>query len=145
VGGAGSGLGAVCVQAFDDADGNGQRYAAEAPLAASGLRWVVRDAQGEIIGDFTAGDDNGAHCFADLPATTYHVEAQTPIGWVPTLAARWAVAVTGDSRVAIQLGLRPVQIESAMPSAWLLTGAGGVVLATAAGLWAWRRRTRLKK
>lgn len=145
VGGAGSGLGAVCVQAFDDVDGNGQRYATEAPLAASGLRWLVRNAQGELIGDFTAGDDNGAHCFADLPATTYHVEAQTPIGWAPTLAARWAVALTGDSRVAIQLGLRPVQIESAIPSAWLLAGAGGVVLAAAVGLWAWRRRTRLKK
>lgn len=145
VGGAGSGLGAVCVQAFDDADGDGRRYLTEAPVAAAGLQWTLLNAQGAVVGDYTAGDDNGDHCFTNLPATTYRVEARIPIEWVPTQAARWSVALTGDSRVAIEVGLKPAPTEaSPLPTPWLLAGAGGVGVAAAAGWWV-RRRKRIQK
>ncbi len=131
VGGSGSGRGMVCVQAFDDVDADGKRLVSEAPLAASGVRFVVSDLQGEAIGDHTTDDQSSEYCFADLPAAIYRIVAEAPIGYAPTAQREWAVSLTSDVIVDIQFGLRVAASSAESVSPVAVIGAGGVAIIAA--------------
>jgi LysM repeat protein len=141
VGGPGSGRGAVCVQAFDDANADGRRLITEAPVSASGVRFIVSDIQGRSVADHTLSDPLTDFCFTELPATIYRVVAELPAGYVATTQPRWSVSLTGDATVDIQLGVRvdTASQSTSISSAWLF-GAGGLVIAAIAGVWFWQRR-----
>lgn len=141
IGRTGSGVGTVCVQSFDDADGDGRRLISEAPIGAVGVRFIVADAQGQAVADQTVNDPSAAYCFADLPATTYRVIAIPPEGYVATTLPRWAVSLTGDATVDIQLGLRP-DVRTQQPEVWpiVFIGIGVVVAAALGGVWVWKRK-----
>ncbi len=141
IGGVGSGRGTVCVQAFDDADADGKRLQTEALMAVNGLQWTVLNAQGETVavhaGDSTASE----YCFADLPATTYRVLAQTPSGYAPTLQDRWAVALPSDEQVEVQFGVRVLPEPPPPIGLWLAVGLGGLIVILS-GVWLVRRQRR---
>jgi len=107
----GSGRGTVCVQAFDDTDADGRWLVAEAPVASSGLHLIVTDAQGSTVADRVIDESASNNCVTDLPATTYRVEAEPPGGYAATMPTRWAIALPGDTRIDLHLGVRVVSIE----------------------------------
>ena len=109
----GSGRGTVCVQAFDDTDGDGRWLVAEAPVALSGLRLIVTDAQGGTVADRVIDENAPDNCVTDLPATTYRVETDPAAGYLPTMATRWAIALPGDTRIDLYLGVRAAPIAPA--------------------------------
>jgi LysM repeat protein len=140
VGGSGSGRGQVCVRSFQDPNAEGLRLANAA--AASGVHFSLWDAQGDLVADHTLDDPSGRYCFTDLPATTYRVAADPPTGYLVTTQQRWAVSLTGDATVDVQLGLRvdPEAGQAAQAQA-ILIGAGVVLIVAVAAVLIWRRRT----
>jgi LysM repeat protein len=134
---AGSGRGTVCVQAFDDADADGRRLRVEAPVALSGVHFIVTDAQGAAVADRVLDESTPETCVADLPATTYRVVAEPPPGYAATMPTRWAIALPSDARIDLQLGLRAAPIEP--PSPWPIVAAGGLMLAVVVGVGVTRR------
>jgi hypothetical protein len=139
----GSGRGTVCVQAFDDADADGRWLVAEAPVASSGVRLIVTDAQGETVADRVISEDAPDNCVADLPATTYRVVAEPPAGYAATMSTRWAIALPGDARIDLSLGVRAAPIEPAS-SPWpvVIVIAVGVLAVGGLGLSVARRAAR---
>lgn len=142
---AGSGRGTVCVQVFDDGDADGRWLVAEAPVALSGVRLIVTDAQGGTVADRVIGEDAPGNCVADLPATTYRVVAEPPAGYAATMSTRWAIALPGDARIDLQLGVRAAPIEPPS-SPWPLVTviALSVLVVGGLGLSGARRAARRK-
>jgi murein DD-endopeptidase MepM/ murein hydrolase activator NlpD len=134
---AGSGRGTVCVQAFDDADADGRRLMVEAPVALSGVHFIVTDAQGAAVADRVIDESTPDTCVADLPATTYRVVAEPPPGYAATMPTRWSIALPSDARIDLQLGLHAAPIEP--PSPWPIVAAGGLMLAAVVGASVTRR------
>ena len=140
----GSGRGTVCVQPFDDADADGRWLLAEAPIAFSGLHVLIVDAQGETVADRVIDESMPDNCVTDLPATTYRVVAQPPDGYIATMPARWAIALPGDTRIDLSLGVRAAPIVPAA-SPWPLVIAVVVVVAAGGlGLTVTRRARRTR-
>lgn len=137
---AGSGRGTVCVQAFDDADADGRRLVVEAPVALSGVHFIVTDAQGATVADRVIDESTPDTCVADLPATTYRVVAEPPPGYAATMPTRWSIALPSDTRIDLQLGLRAAPIEPSSP--WPIVVAGGLLLAAVMGMTRRARQTR---
>jgi LysM repeat protein len=136
----GSGRGTVCVQTFDDADADGRWLAAEAPVALSGVHWVVTDAQGEVVSDRTIEAAAGDNCVTDLPATTYRVVAEPPSGYAATVATRWAIALPSDTRIDLPLGVRAAPPEPpASPWPLVVVGVAGLGVVASVGLGLSRR------
>jgi LysM repeat protein len=143
-GSAGSGRGSICLQTFADSDANGLLLAGEMPLAVAGLQVKVLNAQDEVVADQTLDAASGETCFTDLPATTYRVLANLPIGYAATQQTRWSISLPSDAIVAVPFG---VQIDQAalnrFPIEWaviligLLISAGALI-----GLVLWLRRRR---
>jgi LysM repeat protein len=140
----GSGRGTVCVQAFGDNDADGRWLVAEAPVALSGVHLIVTDAQGDVVADrmmeATAGDD----CVTDLPATTYRVEAEPPSGYAATMPTRWAIALPGDTRIDLRLGVRAAPAgPAAFPWPIVIAAAAGLLAIGGLGLSVARRTRRI--
>jgi LysM repeat protein len=140
----GSGRGTICLQTFTDADANGQYLAGELPLAAAGLHVSVLNAQNEMVADRNLDAATNEMCFADLPATTYRVLADPPIGYLATQQRRWSISLPSDAIVAVPFGL---QIDPAaqnhFPIEWVAILAGLLVSVGALiGLVVWLRRRR---
>jgi LysM repeat protein len=141
---AGSGRGSICLQTFADGDGNGLYLAGEAPLAVAGLQVRVLNAQDEVVADQTLDAANGETCFANLPATTYRVLANLPLGYAATQQTRWSISLPSDAIVAVPFGVQIDQTAlNRFPIEWavILIGLliGGAVLI---GLVIWLRRRR---
>ena len=144
VSGSGSGLGTVCVQSFEDADTDGLRAANEPLLNTPGTHFILSDGQGHPIDDLILNDPSAAHCFADLPATTYRVMADPPHGYLATGQQRWAVSLTSDVTVDVQFGVKPDPNADQTPVLpGLMLGAGLTLLAVAVlGVAVWKRRSQ---
>jgi LysM repeat protein len=143
-GGTGSGRGTVCVQVFVDSDANGLPLAGELPLAISGLHVSVMNAQNEIVTDRTLDAAASETCFSGLPATTYRILADLPVGYLATQQRRWSISLPSDAIVAVPFG---VQIDPAAQNRFpiepvaILAGLlviGGALI----GVVIWLRRRR---
>ncbi len=146
-GSTGSGRGSICVQPFVDSDANGVYLAGELPLAVAGLHVSVLNAQNEVVADRTVDAATDETCFTDLPATTYRVLADLPIGYLATRQNRWSISLPSDAIVAVPFG---VQLDQAalnrFPIEWvaILAGvlvSGGVLIGLVIWLRRWRRYT----
>ena len=142
-GSAGSGRGTVCLQAFADHNGNGLPLAGESPLAVDGLHISVLNAQNDVVADRTLDATTSETCFADLPATTYRVLANLPIGYLATQQQRWSISLPSDAVVTVPFGVQlDPAAQSRFPIEWavILTGLlaiGGLVVLV---IWLRRRR-----
>jgi LysM repeat protein len=137
IGGPGSGLGTICVRAFNDVDGDGFRSISDQALSAAGLQIDVIDGSGNPIVARTLDGSADQACFDHLPATVYQVAAQTPSGYSVSGSRRWAVALNSDATVDIALGLHIDPASVVIPPE-LLVGASVLIAATA--VFIWRRR-----
>ncbi len=140
----GSGRGAICLQAFADADANGLYLSGELPMAINGLHVSVLNAQNEVVANRTLDGASGESCFTDLPATTYRVLADLPIGYLATQEHRWSISLPSDAIVTVPFGVQiDPTAQDRFPIEWvaLLLGVfaiGGALI----GLVIWLRRRR---
>ena len=143
IGAAGSGQGTICVQPFLDNDGNGLWLADEAPLAMAGVHVLVLNADGAVVAERTLDEQSTRSCFSDLPATTYRVVADPPLGYVATLQNRWAVSLPSDTTIDIPFGARADLAANrlAIP-AGAIVGGLAVMLGGLAGIFWWARYRR---
>lgn len=141
-GNTGSGRGVICLETFADTDANGQPAAGELPLDVAGLQVSVLNAQNEVVADRAL--DAGDTCFRDLPATTYRVLANLPIGYRATQQQRWSISLPGDAVVAVPFGVQlDLAARNRFPVEWVIILVGLIALgAVIVGLVFWQRRRR---
>jgi len=98
--------GIICVLAFNDLNGNGQRDTGEPLLAGATI--TVTNSSSVVVGVRTTDGVNEPHCFASLTPDTYRVEEQNPAGYpVSTTPDVWAVPLSAGSTVNIAFGDQP--------------------------------------
>jgi LysM repeat protein len=137
----GSGLGAICVQVFEDPEAAGSIHPVNDPAPVRGTHFSVSGGQNNLITERILDGQSSDFCFTDLLAITYRVTADPPPGYLAADQRRWAVALTSDTTVDIRFGIRPdpsVKQSNLWPIAAL--GAGGLCLAVAGGVGLWKRR-----
>src|SRR5512135_922733 len=136
----GSGQGSICIQPFNDVDGDGVRSIADAPLTVADGQIAITDSNGNPVVDRTLDGVSAAPlCFDHLPATVYRVTAQSPSGYLATGPQRWAVSLNSDATVEIAVGWHSTPPNSSLPIGWLI-GALSVIGVGVAGIFVWRHR-----
>ena len=94
-------LGAICVTAYNDLNGNGTRQLGEGLL--SGAVITVTDASNIVVGTWTT---NGSepHCFANLPVANYSVVERNPVGYSSTTSDLVSAAVQTGYTTLVDFG-----------------------------------------
>jgi len=97
--------GRLCVQKFNDLDGDGKQGTSEPAL--NGWVFTIRDSNGNLLGTITTGD-LAASCL-DLPAGSYSVTETLQAGWLPTTpgGVTQTVTVAGAQTINVIFGNRP--------------------------------------
>lgn len=93
----------ICVAAFNDADGNGQRDAVEGLMADAAIS-LFRG--GANAATYVTDGINEPYCFQDLEADTYQVQIFPPADYVMTTTGSWAVAVSNGMSIAVEFGTK---------------------------------------
>ena len=96
-------LGAICVLAYHDRDGNGSRGPDEELLA--GAVFTVSDERG-VVASHTSDGIHEPYCFEGLSPGNYIVAERNPPGYDSTTPDDWAVALLGGARVDVAFGDR---------------------------------------
>lgn len=92
---------AICVAAFDDQDGNGQRDVAEGLLADAAIS-LFRN--GNNAATYVTDGINEPYCFENLEDDTYQVQIFPPADYDMTTTGSWAVAVSNGMDINVQFG-----------------------------------------
>ncbi|MCB9419312.1 MAG: LysM peptidoglycan-binding domain-containing protein [Ardenticatenaceae bacterium] len=93
----------ICVAAFNDADGNGQRDVAEGLLADAAIS-LFRG--GANVSTYVTDGINEPYCFQNLEDDTYQVQIFPPADYVMTTTGNWAVAVSNGMSIAVEFGTK---------------------------------------
>ena len=96
-------LGAICVLAYHDRDGDGARGPDEELLA--GAVFTVSDERG-VVASHTSDGVHEPYCFEGLSPGNYIVAERNPPGYDSTTPDQWAVALVGGARVDVTFGDR---------------------------------------
>ena len=93
----------ICVAAFNDADGNGQRDVVEGLMADAAIN-LSRG--GSNVSTYVTDGINEPYCFRDLEDDTYQVQIFPPADYVMTTTGSWAVAVSNNMSIAVEFGTK---------------------------------------
>jgi LysM repeat protein len=93
----------ICVAAFNDADGNGQRDVVEGLMADAAIS-LFRG--GSNVSTYVTDGINEPYCFQNLEDDTYQVQIFPPADYVMTTTGSWAVAVSNSMSIAVEFGTR---------------------------------------
>ncbi len=93
----------ICVAAFNDADGNGQRDVVEGLMADAAIS-LFRG--GSNVSTYVTDGINEPYCFQNLEDDTYQVQIFPPADYVMTTTGSWAVAVSNGMSIAVEFGTR---------------------------------------
>lgn len=103
---------AICVTAFDDANGDGSRQNASEALVANSAISLFRN--GTTVATYVSDGANEPYCFTDLDSDTYQVQVFPPADYAPSGAATWAVAVSGGVQIPVDFGVQYNAAETAV-------------------------------
>ena len=125
----------LCVQAFNDKNGNGLFDVNEERV--SGAKFTVMAGASEMAAYTTDGVDK-PFCFSTLPARSYTVRIEPPRNYVATTDSQVGVALAAGQTANISFGTRPFSKGTSdqtatQPSAPTGLGAGVVGLVIVAG------------
>jgi hypothetical protein len=95
------GTGQICVQAYDDVNGNGVRDADEKLLA--GVGFTLSDDNGVKSSDTTDGLSE-PYCFGKLAGGSYTVRAKAPAGYESTTEGQWAISLASGAQFDAKYG-----------------------------------------
>src|SRR5512135_1194526 len=93
--------GQVCVQAFDDINGNGTREADEKLLA--GVGFTLSDDSG-MKGSYSTDGVSEPYCFGKLAGGSYTVRAKAPAGYESTTEGQWAISLANGAQFDAKYG-----------------------------------------
>ena len=96
-----SGTGQVCVQAFDDVNGNGTRDADEKLLI--GVGFTLSDDSG-VKGSYSTDGVSEPYCFGKLAGGSYTVRAKAPAGYESTTEGQWAISLANGAQFDAKYG-----------------------------------------
>ncbi len=105
--------GQVCVQAFDDANGNALRDADEKALA--GVGFTLADDSG-VKGTYSTDGVSEPYCFGALAAGAYTVRAKAPAGYESTTEGQWAISLASGAQYDVKYGAQKIGGDSSAPS-----------------------------
>ena len=136
--------GAICVQLYDDLNGNGVLDAGESSVNG-GVFTILDTGSGSTLGTYTTGEKPEPFCFEKLPPANYRISLQAPAGYVATTRAEWDLALAMGSTANLEFGAQQASgaptpasaAETSSQPAWLgsLVGAlGAMLLLGGAGL-----------
>lgn len=94
---------AICVAAFNDADGNGLHDAGEG-LQADAAISLFRAGQHETT--YVTDGINEPYCFENLEADSYQVQIFPPADYMMTTTGSWAVAVSNNASMTVEFGMQ---------------------------------------
>jgi hypothetical protein len=77
-----SGKGTICVQIFNDANGNATQQGDETLVGGGQVSVALQD--GTEVGSYTTDGVNEPHCFSDIPGGDYNISMAAPKGFNPT-------------------------------------------------------------
>jgi len=105
--------GQVCVQAFDDVNGNGTREADEKLLASVGF--TLSDDSG-MKGSYSTDGVSEPYCFGKLAGGSYTVRAKAPAGYESTTEGQWAISLANGAQFDAKYGASKPGGSSANPT-----------------------------
>lgn len=93
--------GQVCVQAFDDANGNSTRDPDEKLLP--GVGFTLSDDSG-VKGSYSTDGVSEPYCFGKLAGGSYTVRAKAPVGYESTTEGQWAISLANGAQFDAKYG-----------------------------------------
>ncbi|VAW30069.1 hypothetical protein MNBD_CHLOROFLEXI01-2793, partial [hydrothermal vent metagenome] len=98
--------GTICVSAFDDQNGNGDREDATEGLQGDAAITIFRG--GSTVSTYITDGSSEPYCFENLTPDTYQVQIFPPANYQPTTSPSWAVSVAEGARISVGFGTRLV-------------------------------------
>jgi LysM repeat protein len=118
----------LCMQAFDDLNGNLVRDTGEALVA--GVGFEIKSLDGQATTTYTTDGQQEPHCIGTLPDGRYSVNTQLPDDRTATTDSAWQLALLSGTNVSLALGTRldasPTPEPTAAPTALPTTTAAAV-------------------
>jgi hypothetical protein len=131
------GKGQICIDLFDDLNGNGISEDGELLVAGGAASVVHRAGKASVTGDTRAGLE--PLCFADLPVGEYTISLAVPDGYNPTTTMQYVLDLRNADQVILDFGAQistaaqPVPVSEGGRSP-LLGIIGGLLVLLGAGL-----------
>lgn len=96
--------GSVCVQAFEDVDGDGARAQQNEPPLPDNAITISHG--GNTVSTYITDGTEDAYCFENLEADTYQLQIFPPADYMVTTEDSWAVAVADGVMIPVSFGLQ---------------------------------------
>ncbi len=94
--------GTICVGAFHDANGDGQRNEGE-PLVANAAIAIAR--AGTTVSTYITDGATEPHCFELTEADSYQLQLYPPAGFIATTEDNWAVSIASGESYTVFFGM----------------------------------------
>jgi hypothetical protein len=128
-----TGSGDICVQFFNDLNGDASQQEGEGLVAGGQI--VIARVDGTQVGAYTTDGTSEPHCFAQLTSGDYNIAAAAPEGYNPTSSMNTALRLEPGAKayVAFAVQVSQQQSDSSGSSRSSALGIIGLVLLGAAG------------
>ncbi len=108
--------GRICVQAFEDKDGNGLHAEVEEPLL-SGISFTLRDDSSDVKGSYSTDGSSEPYCFSNLSAGQYTIQARAPNkNGTVTTPGQWVIPLASSARFEVAYGLKTSVTPTPLPT-----------------------------
>jgi hypothetical protein len=102
-----SGVGEICVRAFNDINGDGTYTSPDEPLLAD-VTFILSNETGRLSSYRTDGTEDNAYCFGNLAVGQYTVQARPDVNKVKgkaTTPGQWVVPLASGAQYDIAYGV----------------------------------------
>ncbi len=104
----------LCLNAYDDVNGNGTRESDETTVVA-GVRFDVLDAQNQVVTSYTSDGTEAVHCLSNLPDGRYTIDIAPPPDYTATTDLKWSVSLLSGTSVNVNFGSHIASAATATP------------------------------
>lgn len=104
----------ICVSAYHDLNGDGQRDPNTEPLLGDAAITIFQG--GRSVASYVTDGQGDPYCFENLPADTYQVQVFPPTGYQATTPESWAIVVAEGVVIPVAFGLQEAPETVAMVS-----------------------------
>ena len=111
--------GFICVQLFDDLNGNGVLDAGEGQVKG-GVFTITDTGSSKTLGTYTTGEKPEPYCFEKLQPANYRIALQAPAGYLSTTRVEWDLTLAMGSTANLEFG---AQLGGAAPTPTAVAGA----------------------
>ncbi len=111
--------GAICVQLYDDLNGNGVLDAGEGQVKG-GVFTITDTGSSKTLGTYTTGEKPEPYCFEKLQPANYRIALQAPAGYLSTTRVEWDLTLAMGSTANLEFG---AQLGGAAPTPTAVAGA----------------------